>query len=83
MWGELPADMSIVELEPTDFRRPLYVVQRNLSTYAPWDHVLQQESRPLFAINRKGVDILRVYSAEDSERAYRKSQLSGYKTLIH
>jgi hypothetical protein len=72
-WGDLPSDMRIEGLEET--RKPVYILQRNLGVYADYDHILEREARPIYAISRKGVVLLGVYSSEDSERAYAKSQL--------
>lgn len=67
-WGDLPADLRIEGLEPTT--RPFYVVQRSPGAYAPWDRILDREARPVFAIRRRGVDLVRVYSPEDAENAF-------------
>jgi hypothetical protein len=70
-WGELPADLRIEGLDPTV--RPYYVVQRSPGAYAPWDRVLEREGRPVFAVRRQGVDLLRVYTPEDAEHAFEAS----------
>lgn len=70
-WGELPADLRIAGLDPTD--RPYYVLQRDLPVYAPWDHALEREARPVFTIRRRGVPLLHVYAPEDAERAHRNA----------
>jgi hypothetical protein len=66
-WGALPEGLKVDGLDQTE--RPFYVLQRNRSIYAPLDWWLERHGHPVFVIRRQGVELLRVYSAEEVEQA--------------
>ncbi len=71
-WHELPADVSIVGIENTE--RPYYVLQRRFGVYYPYDWWLDRNGRACFSVKRHGVDLLRVYSYEESLKAYQATR---------
>jgi hypothetical protein len=71
-WGELPRDVPVVGFENAP--APDYVLQRRRGVYYPYDWWLDRHGRPEFVIRRQGVDLLRVYSFEESFRAYQKTK---------
>jgi hypothetical protein len=77
-WGMLPpaSRVPIVPFDPVD--RPYYVLQRRRGGYRPFDWWLERHGRPSFVIRRQGVDLLRVYTFEESFRAFRAT--SGLST---
>jgi hypothetical protein len=71
-WGDLPAEVRIEEVEPTE--SAYYVQQRNPGIYMPADWLLEREGRPSFTIARQGVDLLRVYPYSESLSAYERTR---------
>ena len=71
-WNEWPPDVKIAGDDPTE--KPLYVLMRRLSIYSPADRALDGAEPSEFAISRRGVDLLRVYSYDASYRAFMKAR---------
>lgn len=67
-WNALPATVRVVGLEKP--RQPYYVLQRRRGVYYPYDWWLERHGTPCFTIRRQGVDLLRVYSYDESYRAF-------------
>ena len=62
-WGIFPANVKVVLLDRAS--HPYYVLQRNPGTFSAYDWWLDRHGHPVFAINRQGVDLLRVYRFEE------------------
>jgi hypothetical protein len=71
-WGRLPRGVPVVGIENT--RQPYYVLQRRRGLYYPYDSWIDRNGSPSFVVSRQGVDLLRVYSYEESFRAYQATQ---------
>ena len=67
-WGVLPRRVWVVSYEPAT--RPDYVLQRRRGLYHPSDWWLERHGMPTFTVRRQGVDLLRVYSVEETVRAF-------------
>ncbi len=67
-WGLAPRGAPVLGLE--EVREPDYVLQRRRGVYYPYDWRLDQHGAPRFRISRQGVDLLRVYSFDESFKAY-------------
>jgi len=82
-WGMLPpaSRVPIVPLERAS--RPSYVLQRRRGVYYPYDWWLERHGRPRFVIRRQGVDLLRVYSFEESFRAYQATKNIPVPPYLH
>ena len=72
-WGELPADVPIFAMD-LDSHDEVYVAQRRLTLFYPYDWWLERNGHPIFVIRRQGVDLLRIYSSEESVRAARETR---------
>jgi Dolichyl-phosphate-mannose-protein mannosyltransferase len=74
-WGEIPAGVRILHLNKLHAGRPerpdYYIQQRRWGLYYPADLRLERHGRPVFAIRREGVDLLRVYAFEEFVEAFR------------
>ena len=66
-WGAFPGGVKVAKLDPTTHAD--YVLQRNRGIYTPFDWWLERNAEPIFRIERQGVDLLRVFSYADVERA--------------
>jgi hypothetical protein len=66
-WGVFPEGVKVAELDPTT--HPFYVLQRNRGIYGPADWWMERNCRPVYAIRRQGVDLLRIYSFDDWTKA--------------
>jgi hypothetical protein len=66
-WGVFPQGVKVMNLEPAT--HPYHVLQRNRGIYDPKDWWLERNGHPVFVIRRQGIDLLRVYSFEELERA--------------
>jgi hypothetical protein len=66
-WGLFPADVKVTQLDTAT--HPDYVLQRNRGIYTPADWWLERRGNPIFTIARQGVDLLRVYPADEIARA--------------
>lgn len=66
-WGVFPRDVKVATLDTTS--HPDYVLQRNRGIYSPLDWWLERNGHPLFAIRRRGVDLLRVFPFAELEQA--------------
>jgi hypothetical protein len=66
-WGVFPEGVKVNGLDQTE--HPYYVLQRNRGIYADFDWWLEQHGHPVFVIRRQGVELLRVYSAAEVEKA--------------
>jgi Dolichyl-phosphate-mannose-protein mannosyltransferase len=66
-WGAFPEGVRVALLDPTTHAD--YVLQRNRGIYTPLDWWLEHNGRPIFAIHRQGVDLLRVYPFAEVQRA--------------
>ena len=66
-WGVFPKNVKVVLLDPAS--HPYYVLQRNPGTFSPYDWWLERHGHPVFAINRQGVDLLRVYGFDELAHA--------------
>jgi hypothetical protein len=71
-WGDLPPDIRVEEIEPTEFA--YYVQQRSPGIYMPADWLLDREGHPCFTVARQGVDLLRVYPYSESLSAYERTR---------
>jgi Dolichyl-phosphate-mannose-protein mannosyltransferase len=66
-WGVFPERVRVADLDPAT--HPYHVLQRNRGVYDPKEWWVERNGRPVFSIRRQGVDLLRVYSFEDMEKA--------------
>jgi hypothetical protein len=77
-WGEIPPGVQIVDLNSPPEGQPkrpdYYVQQRRRGLYYPSDWWLEQHGHPVFAIRREGVDLLRVYTADEEQEAFRHTR---------
>jgi 4-amino-4-deoxy-L-arabinose transferase-like glycosyltransferase len=77
-WGEIPIHMQTVALnEPTPsepIRFDYFVLQSRRGFYFPADRWLDRHGHSVFAIRREGVDLLRVFTGEEHEKAGRNTR---------
>ena len=77
-WGEIPPGVRIVHLNtpPTmNLNTPdYYVQQRRRGLWYPDDWWLDEFGHPIFVIRRQSVDLLRVYTHQESIEAARQTQ---------
>jgi Dolichyl-phosphate-mannose-protein mannosyltransferase len=66
-WGIFPAGVEVMRLDPAT--HPYHVLQRNRGIYDPKDWWLERNGHAVFTIRRQGVDLLRIYSYEELEKA--------------
>jgi hypothetical protein len=71
-WGDLP---PAVRLRGVDegVAAPAYVLQRCRSDYPRYVWVLERDGHPIFRVSRQGVDLLRVYSFDESRAAFERA----------
>ena len=67
-WGDLPPDVPIYALDSSG-NDEVFVSQRRMGMFYPYDWWLEEHGHPIFSIRRQGVDLLRVYSHEETVRA--------------
>jgi Dolichyl-phosphate-mannose-protein mannosyltransferase len=72
-WGEIPPGVRIIDLNSPATGKPVepeyYVQQRRRGLWYPDDVWLDRFGHPLFVIRRQGVDLLRVYTHQESMEA--------------
>ena len=77
-WGNLPPAVKTLDMNTPGRGKPelpdYYVQQRRRGLYYPADQWLERHVRPVFAIQREGVDLLRVYPFEQFLEAARQNQ---------
>jgi Dolichyl-phosphate-mannose-protein mannosyltransferase len=76
-WGYLPTNVPVMEIDPETSGED-YVLQRRRGFYHPYDWWLERNGHPLFIVRRQGVDLLRVYSAEEARRAVEATAAERY-----
>ncbi len=70
-FGYFPPGVAVQDFAPVT--RPDYILQRRRGAYGPADWWLERHATPRLAIARGGVELLRVYSFEDTRRAFRET----------
>src|SRR5208337_3923462 len=77
-WGGIPPGVRIVHLNVPLTGNPVkpdyYVQQRRRGLWYPDDQWLDRFGHPVFVIRRQGVDLLRVYTHQESLEAARRSR---------
>jgi hypothetical protein len=77
-WGKIPPAVRIVDLNDPPAGEPVrsdyFVLQRRRGLYYPSDRWLDRHGHPVFAIKREGVDLLRVFTADEDEEAARRTK---------
>jgi hypothetical protein len=77
-WGRLPPRVTLVDLNSPATGPPVapdfFVLQRRRGLYYPSDAWLERRGHPVFAIRREGVDLLRVYTAEEDREAFERTR---------
>ncbi len=77
-WGEIPREVQTIDLNSEPDGKPktpdYYVLQRRRGLYYPSDRWLDQYGHPVFVIRREGVDLLRVFTSEEDQEAFRRTR---------
>jgi hypothetical protein len=71
--GEVPRNVRTSD-EGTILRHPNYVLQRREGVFFPYDRWIDREGRPIFAISRQGVDLIRVFPYSEVLRAFKATR---------
>jgi len=86
-WGGIPPGVRIIDLNAHPTGKPVepdyYVQQRRRGLWYPDDRWLDRFGHPVFVIRRQGVDLLRVYTHQESLEAARRTQDEPVPRSLH